>query len=159
LSSSDNVFIRLTSNSDMTWDRYVAPFSNCLWLVVAIAVCVLSVCLALTNYGHYKNYGHDKNDGLTVPAILFYVFGCLCQQGETSTSYFSVVSLVCLCLNLRFFLFSAFGSLRFLLLASRSNSSIILCLSIRHVNNLLIPSLNISIFIFGGEDRISLINK
>jgi hypothetical protein len=76
LSSSDNVFIRLPNNSDMTWDRYVAPFSYGLWLAVAIAVCVLSVCLALTKYGH------DRNQGLTVPAILFYVFGCLCQQGE-----------------------------------------------------------------------------
>ena len=130
MSSSDNVFIRLPSNSDMTWDRYISPFSNCLWLAVAIAVCVLSVCLALTYYGHDRNYGHDKNHGLTVPAILFYVFGCVCMQGETSASYFSLVSPLGLCLYLRSFLFSAFGSLRFLLLASRSNSSIVLCLCI-----------------------------
>ena len=87
LSSSDNVFIRLPNNSDMTWERYVAPFSYGLWLAVAIAVCVLSVCLALTNYGH------DRVQGLTVPAIIFYVFGCLCQRGEASNSYFSVVLL------------------------------------------------------------------
>jgi len=66
----------------MTWNRYVAPFSYGLWLGVAIAVCVLSVCLALTNYGH------ERDQGLTVSAIFFYVFGCLCQQGETSHSYF-----------------------------------------------------------------------
>jgi len=87
LSSSDNVFIRLPNKSDMTWDRYVAPFSYGLWLAVAIAVCVLSVCLALTNYGH------EREQGLTLPTIFFCVFGCLCQQGETSHSYFSLVLL------------------------------------------------------------------
>ena len=85
MSSSDNIFIRLPTNSDMTWDRYVAPFSYGLWLAVAIVVCVICVCLALANYGH------ERDQGLTVPVIFFYVFGCLCQQGETSNSYFSLV--------------------------------------------------------------------
>jgi len=76
LFSSVKVFIRLPNNSDMTWDRYFTPFSYGLWLAVAIVVCVLSVCLVLTNYGH------DSDQSLTVPAIFFYVFGCLCQQGE-----------------------------------------------------------------------------
>jgi hypothetical protein len=77
LSSSDNVFIRLPDNSDMTWDRYVALFSYGLWLAVAIGVCVLCVCLALTNYGH------ERNRSLTVHAIFFYVLGCLCLQGAS----------------------------------------------------------------------------
>ena len=96
LSVSANVFVRLPSNSDMTWDRYVAPFSYDLWLAIAIAVCVLSVCLALTNYGHVRE------QDLTLPATFFYVFGCLCQQGETWNSYFPLVSLVDVCLNLCF---------------------------------------------------------
>jgi len=113
LFSSDNVFIRLPNNSDMTWDRYVAPFSYGLWLAVAIAVCVLSVCLALTNYGH------DRVQGLTVPAIIFYVFGCLCQQGETSNSYFSLVLLSKIYAFIYIFHFSLIlVYLSFLLLAS-----------------------------------------
>jgi hypothetical protein len=87
LSSSDNVFIRLPNNSDMRWERYVAPFSYGLWLAVGIAVCVLSVCLALTNYGH------EGVQGLTVSDVFFYVFGCMCLRGETSNSYFSLVLL------------------------------------------------------------------
>jgi hypothetical protein len=68
----------------MAWDRYVAPFSYGLWLAVVIAVCALSVCLALTNYGH------DSNQGLTVPAVLFYIHACFCQQGEKVNITFSV---------------------------------------------------------------------
>jgi hypothetical protein len=87
LLSSDNVFIHLPSKADMTWDRYVAPFSYGLWLAVAIAACAISVCLAL------RNYGKERDQRLTVPAIIFYVFGCLFQQGETSNSYVSPVLL------------------------------------------------------------------
>jgi hypothetical protein len=71
----------------MTWDRYVAPFSYGLWIAVAIAACSISVFLALTNYGH------ERDQRLTVPAVLFFVFGCLCQQGEASNSYVSLVLL------------------------------------------------------------------
>jgi hypothetical protein len=61
----------------MAWDRYVTPFSYGLWLAVAIAVCALSVCLALTDCGQ------DRNQSLTVPAVLFYIHACFCQQGQT----------------------------------------------------------------------------
>ena len=60
----------------MSWNRYVAPFSCSLWLAVATAVCILIVCLALTKYSH------EKNQGLTVPAIIFFIHSCFCQQGQ-----------------------------------------------------------------------------
>ncbi|GFG37232.1 hypothetical protein Cfor_00638, partial [Coptotermes formosanus] len=69
-----NVFIRLPNNSALTWNRYVAPFSYGLWLVVAIAACALSVCLALTTCGR------ERNQGRTVPAVFFYIHACFCQQ-------------------------------------------------------------------------------
>ena len=75
------VFIRLPSNSDMAWDRYVAPFSYGLWLAVAIAACAISVCLALINYGT------ERNQDLSLMAILFYIHACFCQQGQTQKSY------------------------------------------------------------------------
>jgi hypothetical protein len=65
----------------MAWDRYVTPFSYGLWLAVAIAACALSVCLALTNYGH------DRNQSLTVSAILLYIHACFCQQGQVYKYY------------------------------------------------------------------------
>jgi hypothetical protein len=84
LLSSDNVFIRLPSNSDMTWDRYVAPFSYGLWLAVAIVACAISVCLTLTFYGH------ERNQSLTLSIILFYIHACFCQQGQSDEScYFA----------------------------------------------------------------------
>jgi len=61
----------------MTWDRYFAPFSYGLWVAVAIAACVLSVCLALTVYGH------KGKQSLTVSAIFFYIQACFCQQGQS----------------------------------------------------------------------------
>jgi hypothetical protein len=69
----------------MSWDRYVTPFNYGLWLAVAIAVCALSVCLAL-NF-----FGHDRNQSLIVPAVLFYIHACFCQQGEkVKSSYVAV---------------------------------------------------------------------
>ena len=142
-SSSDNVFIRLPSNSDMTWDRYVAPFSYGLWLAVAIAACVLSVCLALTNYGR------ERDQNLTVPAIMFYVLGCLCQQGETwiLTSF--------LWLSRRFFAFICIllSSVPLIFFASFRETPIpisqfdIVYLFICPVTNLLIAVMYLSIFI------------
>ena len=75
------MFIRLLSNSDMAWDRYVAPFSYGLWLAVAIAACAISACLALINYGT------ERNQDLSLMAILFYIHACFCQQGQTQKSY------------------------------------------------------------------------
>jgi len=65
----------------MAWDRYVTPFSYGLWLAVAIAACVLGVCLALTNYGH------DSHQSLSIIATLFYIHACFCQQGKAKYSY------------------------------------------------------------------------
>ena len=76
------MFIRLPSDSDMAWDRYIKPFSYGLWLAVAIAACAVSVCLALTNYGH------ERKQNLSVSAILFYIHACFCQQGQPQKSYF-----------------------------------------------------------------------
>ena len=61
----------------MAWDRYIAPFSYGLWVAVAIAACVLSVCLALTIYRH------KRNQSLTLSAILLYIQACFCQQGQS----------------------------------------------------------------------------
>ena len=80
LSSSTSVFIRLSNISDMTWDRYVTPFSYGMWLAVAIAACALGVCLAL------QNYCHSRNQSLAVSAIFFYIQARFCQQGQTDKS-------------------------------------------------------------------------
>jgi hypothetical protein len=77
-----NIFIRLPSNSDMKWDRYVTPFSYGLWLAVVITVCVLGVCLAVTNYSYKRKLN------LSVSAILFSIHPCCCRQGECYSSYF-----------------------------------------------------------------------
>jgi hypothetical protein len=70
----------------MAWDRYVTPFSYGLWLAVAIAVCVIGVCLAVTNYG----YERKKNP--TFSATLFSIHACFCGQGEIfrSCNYISI---------------------------------------------------------------------
>ena len=66
----------------MAWDRYVTPFSYSLWLAVAIAACAISVCLALTNYGH------ERNQNLSLSTILFYIHASFCQQGQRDKSNF-----------------------------------------------------------------------
>ena len=65
----------------MAWDRYVAPFSDSLWLAVAITVCALGVCLTLTNYGH------ENHRSLNLIATVFYIPACFCQQGKANHSY------------------------------------------------------------------------
>jgi hypothetical protein len=66
----------------MAWDRYIAAFSNGLWLAVAFTACVVGVCLALSKYGH------KTIQSLTVSAIIFYIQACFCQQGQSYKSYF-----------------------------------------------------------------------
>jgi hypothetical protein len=58
----------------MKWDRYVTPFSYGLWLAIVITVCVLGVCLAVTNYGH------ERNQNLNVSATYFYIHACFSGQ-------------------------------------------------------------------------------
>jgi len=65
----------------MAWDRYVTPYSYGLWLAVAIAACAITVCLALTHYGH------ETKQNLKLSDILFYIHACFCQQGEKYKSY------------------------------------------------------------------------
>jgi len=60
----------------MTWNRYVTPFSYGMWLAVAIAACVLCVCLALTNFS--KN----SKQRLSLIDTVFYIPSCFCQQGQ-----------------------------------------------------------------------------
>ena len=76
LSCSISLFIRQPNNSDVAWDRYVVPFNYGLWLAVAITICAIGVCLALTNYGH------ERNKNLTLSTILFYIHSSFCQQGQ-----------------------------------------------------------------------------
>jgi hypothetical protein len=87
---SIKVFIRQPNNADMTWDRYVAPFSYGLWLAVAIYACALGVCLALTNYGH------ERNQNLNLPTTFFDIHACFCQQGQCykSRCFVFVVSII-----------------------------------------------------------------
>jgi hypothetical protein len=82
LPSSINIFIRQPSNSDMAWDRYVTPFSYGLWLAVAITVCVIGICVAVTNYGH------ERKRNITFSEILFSIHASFCQQGESCGYYF-----------------------------------------------------------------------
>jgi hypothetical protein len=77
LSSRINVFIRQPSNSDVAWDRYVTPFSYGMWLAVAITVCAVGVCVAVTNCGY------ERKHNLTFSAILFFIHACFCRQGES----------------------------------------------------------------------------
>jgi hypothetical protein len=100
LSFSTNVFIRLPNNSDMAWDRYVAPCSYGLWLALAIAACAVAVCLAL------QNYGHQRNQTLSLSAILFYIHACICQQGQTDESRFIFLLLYVFCCLITQFNFS-----------------------------------------------------
>ena len=65
----------------MAWDRYFAPFSYGLWMAVAISVCAITVCLALTNYGH------ESNQTLSLIDTVFYIPACFCQQGKSKLSY------------------------------------------------------------------------
>ena len=101
---SFNVFIRLPNNSDITWDRYVTPFSYGLWLAVVIAACALCVCLALINYGY------ERNQSFTMSAVFFYIQASFCQQGQTDEScFFYLLSLYIIsrntAKNIRIFLF------------------------------------------------------
>jgi hypothetical protein len=47
-----------------------------MWLAVAMAACVLGVCLALTNFS--KN----SKQRLSVIDAVFYIPSCFCQQGQ-----------------------------------------------------------------------------
>jgi hypothetical protein len=100
--SRSKVHIRLPNNSDMVWDRYGAPFSYGLWLAIAIATSAISVCLALTNYGH------EKDQSLTVSTILFYIHACVCQQGQNNKSRYVtyVISILYYCYPMVYFHFS-----------------------------------------------------
>ena len=101
LSSSSHVFIRLPNISDMTWDRYVTPFSYGLWLAVAIASCALGVCLAL------QNYCHSRNHSLAVSATFFYIQARFCQQGQNDKSYcFTFIFYIIFCCFITQFNFS-----------------------------------------------------
>ncbi|XP_033607560.1 probable glutamate receptor isoform X2 [Cryptotermes secundus] len=77
--SSIKVFIKIPNSSDMVWNSYVAPFSYGLWLAVAISGCALCVCLTITNFSHD---GQKEKQSLMVSETVFYIFGCLCQQGQ-----------------------------------------------------------------------------
>jgi hypothetical protein len=72
----------------MAWDRYVAPFSYGLWLAVATAACVLSVCLAVTSFSH------KSNQSFSLIATLFYIPACLCQQGQNVNILYEIMPLV-----------------------------------------------------------------
>jgi len=73
---SSSIYVRLPSRTDMAWNRYFAPFSYGLWLAVAIAACVLGVCLALTNFSN------NSKHSLSLTDTVFYIPSCLCQQGQ-----------------------------------------------------------------------------
>jgi len=92
------VFIRLPNNSDMSWDRYVAPFSCSLWLAIAIATCAFGVCLVV------QNYCHNRNQSLAVSAIFFYIQARFCQQGQTDKSccFTSLFYIIFCCLITKF---------------------------------------------------------
>jgi hypothetical protein len=66
----------------MKWDRYVTPFSYGMWLAVAITVCALGVCVAVTNYGY------ERKQKLNFSATFLSIHACFCQQGESYGSYF-----------------------------------------------------------------------
>jgi hypothetical protein len=66
----------------MKWDRFVTPFSYGMWLTVAINICALAVCLAVTNYSH------ERKKILNFSAIFFSIHACFCRQGESYRTYF-----------------------------------------------------------------------
>jgi len=73
------VYIRVPEIWDVGWNLYLMPFSCDLWLAVVVAICVLSLCLALANC---SPDGEKRDHSLSVPAVFLYIFGCLCQQGQ-----------------------------------------------------------------------------
>jgi hypothetical protein len=76
---STRVFMKIPNSSDMAWNRYVAPFSYGLWLAVVMAACTLGVCLSFTNCSQDDR---KNQQSLTVIEMFFFIFGCLCQQGQ-----------------------------------------------------------------------------
>jgi hypothetical protein len=60
----------------MAWNHYVTPFRYAMWLAVAIAACVLGVCLALINF--IKN----SKEKLSLIDTLFYIPSYFCQHGQ-----------------------------------------------------------------------------
>ena len=66
----------------MAWNHYVTPFSYGLWLAVAIAACVLCVCLAVTNFSN------NSKQRLSLTDTIFYIPSCLCQQGQQANSLY-----------------------------------------------------------------------
>jgi len=69
----------------MAWNRYVTPFSYGMWLAVAIAACVLCVCLALTNFSN------DSKQRLSLIDTLFYIPSCFCQQGQKAKTIYESI--------------------------------------------------------------------
>jgi hypothetical protein len=103
-SFSSSIYIHLPSRSDMAWNRYLAPFSYCLWLAVAMAACVLCVCLALTNFSN------NSNQSLSLIATVFYIPSCFCQQGQMPNPLYGPFIL-----SFMFFRVVLFFNFRFLL--------------------------------------------
>jgi hypothetical protein len=78
------VFVRRPGPSfGTTWNTYIAPFSNKLWVAVLCVIFVLAFGMTVTfNIGY--RIGTEKSDGITYLSIydsFIYVFGCICQQG------------------------------------------------------------------------------
>jgi hypothetical protein len=71
--------MKIPNSSDMAWNRYFAPFSYGLWLAVVMAACTLGVCLSFTNF---SQDGRKNQQSLMVIEMFFFIFGCLCQQGQ-----------------------------------------------------------------------------
>ncbi|PNF16858.1 hypothetical protein B7P43_G06079 [Cryptotermes secundus] len=81
------VFVRRPGPSfGTTWDTYMAPFSNKLWMAVLCAILGLSFGLTVTlsigcRIGIEKN---DRTTHLSLYDSFIYIFGSVCQQGATS---------------------------------------------------------------------------
>lgn len=78
------VFVRRPGPSfGTTWDTYMAPFSNKLWMAVLCAIFGLSFGLTVTLSIGYR-IGIEKNDKTTQLSLydsVIYIFGSICQQG------------------------------------------------------------------------------
>jgi nucleoside diphosphate kinase len=74
------VIIRKPDAVAMQWNAIVLPFCWQLWVAVGVAMVVLVLCLATTDW-LIRHYSNDEDRNVGFAEAVFIVYSAICQQG------------------------------------------------------------------------------
>jgi hypothetical protein len=74
------VIIRKPDTIAMQWNAIVLPFCWQLWVAVGVAMVVLVLCLATTDW-LIRHYNNDEDRNFGFGGAVFIVYSAICQQG------------------------------------------------------------------------------